>query len=57
MKGIVLGLGRSCNGRLRKKLRQCEDAKLSTRYRIILNLDEGRSVADTARALGVRPVA
>jgi len=37
----------------RKKARQTDDPKLATRYRIILNLDEGRAVSDTARALQV----
>ena len=53
MDGIVICMGKSRNLRFRKKVREAEDAKLSTRYRIILNLDDGRSVADTARALGV----
>lgn len=55
MDGILICLGRSGNARFRKKARQAVDAKLARRYRIILNLDEGRSVADTARALGVAP--
>lgn len=53
MDGIFICLGKSRNRRFRKKAREAEDAKLATRYRIILNLDDGRSVADTARALGV----
>lgn len=53
MDGIVICLGKGCNRRFRKKAREAEDAKLATRYRIILNLDDGRNVADTARALGV----
>lgn len=53
MKGIVVCLGRSCNRRFRKLARQTKDSKLARRYLIMLNLDEGRSVADTACALGV----
>lgn len=53
MKGIVVCLGRSCNRRFRKTARQTKDPKLARRYLMILNLDEGRSVVDTACALGV----
>jgi len=53
MKGIVICLGRSCNRRFRKTVRQTKDLRLARRYLIILNLDEGRSVTDTACALGV----
>lgn len=53
MDGILICLGRSRNARFRKKARESRDPGLATRYRIILNLDEGRSVRDTARALGV----
>lgn len=53
MKGIVVCLGRSCNRRFRKMASQTKDPKLARRYLMILNLDEGRSVAETACALGV----
>jgi transposase len=53
MKGIVICLGCSCNRRFRKKVRQSKDAKLARRYLIIINLDEGATVAETARALGI----
>lgn len=53
MEGIVVCLGRSGNRRFREKARQCEDAKLARRYLILVNLDEGWTVADTARALSV----
>lgn len=53
MEGVVICLGRSRNRRFKKKARMAEDAKLAKRYLMIVNLDEGRSVADTARALGV----
>jgi transposase len=53
MKGIVICLGRGCNRRFRKTARQTQDPKLARRYLMVLNLDEGRSVADTACALGV----
>lgn len=53
MARIVVCLGRSCNRRFRKKARTTDNPRLATRYRIVVNLDEGRSVSDTARALGV----
>ena len=53
MEGIVICLGRSGNARFRKKARKAEDPKLVKRYMVIVNLDEGRSVSDTARALCV----
>jgi transposase len=53
MEDIVICLGRSRNRRFRKKARQASDPKLAVRYRIILNLDEGRTVSDTARALQI----
>ncbi|MBN1851138.1 MAG: IS630 family transposase [Pirellulales bacterium] len=53
MERIVICLGRSCNGKFREKAREVEDPKLAKRYLIIVNLDEGRSVSDTARALGI----
>ncbi len=53
MEGIVIRLGRSRNRRLSRKARQVEDPKLAKRYLIVVNLDEGRTMADTARALGV----
>jgi len=53
MRRIVICLGSSCNRRFRKTARQSKDPKLARRYLMILNLDEGRSVADTACALGV----
>lgn len=53
MQGIVICLDRGDNRRFREKARQSEDGKLARRYLMIVNLDEGRSVADTARALGV----
>jgi transposase len=53
MEGILLCLGRSANRRFRKKVRECKDAKLKTRYFIVLSLDAGRSPAETAQALEV----
>ena len=55
MKGIVPKLARRDKRRLLKKMRKCKDAGLKTRYQIVLNLLEERSVTDTARALGVAP--
>jgi transposase len=53
MDGILVCLGRSANRRFRRKVRECEDAKLKTRYFIVLSLDVGRSAAETARVLEV----
>ncbi len=53
MKGIVPALGRRDKRRLIKNLRKCKNGRLKTRYQMVKNLLEGRSVADTSRALGV----
>lgn len=53
MEGIVVRVGRARNARLKKKARAAQDPKLAKRYLIIVNLSGGRSVSDTARALGV----
>ncbi|HIQ20688.1 MAG TPA: helix-turn-helix domain-containing protein, partial [Planctomycetes bacterium] len=53
MDDIVLRIPRKDRQRMEKRCGKCKDANLRTRYLIILNLAEGRSVADTARALKV----
>jgi len=53
MEGIVPKLSRRDKRRLLRHVRKCKDAKLKTRYQIVLNLLDGRSVADTSRALAV----
>jgi hypothetical protein len=53
MEGILVCLGRNRNGPSKRKARTAADGKLAKRNLIIVNLDEGRSVGDTARALGV----
>jgi transposase len=53
MDGIVAGIFRPDKRRLHRRCRKCKDGKLKTRYLIILNLADGRSVMDTARALKV----
>ena len=53
MEGIVLDLSRRDKRRLLKTVRKCKDARLKTRYQIVLNVVEGRSVSDVAAALGV----
>ena len=53
MEGILVCLGRNRNGAFKRKAQTAADGKLAKRYLIIVNLDEGRSVRDTARALGV----
>lgn len=53
MSGIVPQLRRSRKERLCRQLRQCRKAKERTRYLIILNLLNGRSVADIILTLQV----
>lgn len=53
MDGIVPDLDRGAKRRLRGHLQKCRDAKLKTRYLIILNLADGRSVSEVARTLHV----
>lgn len=53
MEGIVLDLSGRDKRRLLKTVRKCQDARLKTRYQIVLNVVEGRSASDTATALGV----
>lgn len=55
MEGIVWKLCRRDKRRLVKRMRKITNAPMRNRYAIILNLAEGRSIADTARALGVSP--
>lgn len=58
MDRIIIGLGRSANRRFHWRARECENPKLVTHYHVLINLDEGRSVAGTALALQVaRPSA
>lgn len=53
MEGIVPKLSRHDKKRLLTAARACREAKLKTRYLIILNLDEGVAAAETARRLKV----
>ena len=53
MDGIVGQMSRADKRRLEKRCRNLKDGDLKTRYLIVLNLVEGRSVTDTARALKV----
>jgi transposase len=53
MEGILVRLRRRDKRRLVKRLRKLKNAAMRTRYSIIVNLAEGRSVTDTAAALGV----
>ena len=50
---IVVSLSRPAKRRLAKQTRKTKDARLRTRYSIILNLAEGRGPTDTAKALSV----
>ena len=53
MDGIVPKMSRADKRRLEKRCRKLKDGDQKTRYLIILNLVEGRSVGDTANALKV----
>jgi len=53
MDGIVPKMSRADKRRLEKRCRKLKDGDQKTRYLIILNLVEGRSVGDTAKALKV----
>ena len=53
MESIVSHLPRRDKRKLQKKARKCQDARLRTRYLIILNLAEGVSPSATARVLHV----
>ena len=53
MDDIVLRIPRKDRQRMEKGCTKCKDARLRRRYLIILNPAEGRSAADTARALKV----
>lgn len=53
MEGIIPPLRHCAKERLLKQLRSCRDAKLKTRYLIIVNLIHGRSPKETAQIVGV----
>lgn len=53
MEGIIPELRWRDKERIRKRLRQCRNAGLKTRYLIIVNLMMGRSVRETVAALQV----
>lgn len=53
MDGIITKLSRADKRRLQKRCRKLKDGDVKTRYLIILNLTDGRSAADTAKALNV----
>jgi transposase len=53
MEGIVPKLAWRAKKRLTEQMRACREAKLKTRYLIILNLDDGIGPSETARRLKV----
>lgn len=53
MEGIVPELRFSAKERIIKQMRRCREAKLKTRYLIVVNLLHGRPPAETGHALGV----
>ena len=53
MEGIVPVLRGRAKDRLYKRLRECRDMRLRTRYLIVINLVRGHSAAQTAQVLSV----
>lgn len=53
MEGILPKLTRGAKRRLEKRLRKCGDAAMRTRYLVVLNLADGMTPTETARALHV----
>jgi transposase len=53
MDGIIPELSRADKRRLEKRCRKLKDGDLKSRYLIVLNLADGRSASDTAKALKV----
>jgi AraC-like DNA-binding protein len=53
MEEIVPRLHRRDKRRLHRKVQRCRDARLRTRYLIILNLGDGISASETAQRLHV----
>jgi transposase len=53
MEGIMPRLRQSAKERLLKNMRSCRDAKLKTRYLIVVNLIHGRTADEAACAVGV----
>lgn len=53
MEGIIPELRFAGKQKLIRRMRKCRDAKLKTRYLIIVNLFSGRSPSETARAVHV----
>jgi len=53
MDGIIPELSRADKRRLEKRCRRLKDGDLKSRYLIVVNLVEGRSVSDTAQALKI----
>ena len=53
MEGIVPRMSNRAKQRLVGQMRQCRDAKMKTRYLIIINLADGATPAETARRLKV----
>lgn len=53
MEGIILRVCGFDKQRLLERTRSCKDGRLKTRYQIVLNIAEGRSVKDVSKALSV----
>lgn len=55
MDGILPKLRWIDKERLVKRMRRCRDARLKGHYLVIVNLFDGRSMRETAKALGIAP--
>src|ERR1700709_332029 len=53
MEGIIRKCSRRDKRRIVKTMRRCRDGQLKTRYRIVLDLMDGHSVAQISRSLRV----
>ena len=53
MEGIMPRLRQPAKERLLENMRRCRDAKLKTRYLIVVNLVHGRTAEETGQAVGV----
>lgn len=53
MAGIIIRLTKRRKRKFRGRARKAGDPKLTARYLIVVNLAEGRSMSDTAQALGM----
>ncbi|HEY4262180.1 MAG TPA: IS630 family transposase, partial [Schlesneria sp.] len=53
MEGIILNVSEVDKRQLLERVRSCKDGKLKSRYQMVLNVADGRSMKDVAKALSV----